>query len=416
MAASSKTTLRIMVAPNTEAEARYYRMRAARKASTTERVPQIPAHPEYDLKYRGGKLLPGMAFMNLYVGGSGAWQQSDISQIDQALAGAMQDSGLNNVLQQYFQQPITTTVRSSMVLDGAAAATVSQSDAEQLITSLYTSGKLQGNDFTQTVFNLLLPSGIILNDNGGTGQRTGDRDTAVSSLQGLGGYHDEVNVGGGTTIYYAIGVYSEKLANGQENGVVAFAEPWKNVVATFYHEMCEVRTDPDVNGTPGWITDPAGGLGNQSAEIGDTPIFEAGNNLSLVFQEVALANGSGTVPIQLMYSNAVHGPEGPVSAPRPFSTETGSATPTAVSLGTLAAVIALLGLIAVVGLGYIEHITAATKMPLFIGDIAVGVVATLAIILNAVQLRAGTGRVALIVAMLTLIGAALYLGMGGLLA
>ncbi len=52
-------------------------------------------------------------------------------------------------------------------------------------------------------------------------------------------------------------------------------------MATFYHELQEARTDPDVEGM-----------------------------LTKVFKEVPLADGSGTVPVQLQYSNAVHGPEG----------------------------------------------------------------------------------------------------------
>jgi hypothetical protein len=32
-------------------------------------------------------------------------------------------------------------------------------------------------------------------------------------------------------------------------------------------------------------------------------------------KEVPLSDGSGTVPIQLMWSNAVGGPEGPIPAP-----------------------------------------------------------------------------------------------------
>ena len=37
--------------------------------------------------------------------------------------------------------------------------------------------------------------------------------------------------------------------------------------------------------------------------------------LDQVFVEVSLANGSGKVPVQLCYSNAVHGPEGPIQVP-----------------------------------------------------------------------------------------------------
>ena len=39
---------------------------------------------------------------------------------------------------------------------------------------------------------------------------------------------------------------------------------------------------------------------------------EAGADLSTVMKEVPLKSG-GTVPIQLMWSNAVSGPEGPIA-------------------------------------------------------------------------------------------------------
>jgi len=70
-----------------------------------------------------------------------------------------------------------------------------------------------------------------------------------SSTEGLGGYHGSIHVGSGKnaqTIYYAIGVFSETLPDGTVNGIPVFDEPWKNVVATFYHELNEARTDPDV--------------------------------------------------------------------------------------------------------------------------------------------------------------------------
>jgi hypothetical protein len=51
----------------------------------------------------------------------------------------------------------------------------------------------------------------------------------------------------------------------------------------------------------------------QGKECGDFPVFEA-NPLTLVFQEVPLEQG-GMAPVQFQYSNAVHGPEGPISKP-----------------------------------------------------------------------------------------------------
>ncbi len=94
-----------------------------------------------------------------------------------------------------------------------------------------------------------------------------------------------------------------------DNGIPAFDQPWKSVVATFYHELNEARTDAaveDVNATGdghllGWYSQTGEG------EIGDLPINEA-QDIGLVFKEVPLSDGSGTVPIQLMWSNAADGP------------------------------------------------------------------------------------------------------------
>jgi hypothetical protein len=47
-------------------------------------------------------------------------------------------------------------------------------------------------------------------------------------------------------VYYAVGVYSQTETDGTVNGIPVFEQPWKNVVATFYHELNEARTDADV--------------------------------------------------------------------------------------------------------------------------------------------------------------------------
>lgn len=130
-------------------------------------------------------------------------------------------------------------------------------------------------------------------------------DEKATSLRGLGGFHGSVDVGT-TRLYYAVGVFSEG-----NNGIVAFDQPWKNVVATFYHELVEARTDVDVETNQvAWVNDES-----PSAEIGDIPMSLAGANLGQVMKEVRLMDGSGTVPIQLMWSNAVAAPEGPISTP-----------------------------------------------------------------------------------------------------
>ena len=99
---------------------------------------------------------------------------------------------------------------------------------------------------------------------------------AEDSTGGLGGYHGSAHVGN-ATVYYAVGVYSERLANGGTNGIPVFPANWKNMVATFYHELQEARTDVDVDDA---ATSPNGmavlrWTSDSGNEIGDYPIAEA---------------------------------------------------------------------------------------------------------------------------------------------
>jgi hypothetical protein len=59
-----------------------------------------------------------------------------------------------------------------------------------------------------------------------------------------------------------------------------FDQPWKNVVATFYHELNEARTDPDVEDAIRAGNDPAaikflGWVSRKGEECGNFPVFEA---------------------------------------------------------------------------------------------------------------------------------------------
>jgi hypothetical protein len=294
--------------------------------------------PDHDLIFNGGRTFANLNFFNFYVGGAESWQVSDMQSIDPALSAAMSDRNLNNVISQYFPDgQITSNFLGSRVLPGSAPRVVSQGDVEAMVGSMSDSGALDGFDLSSTVFNFMLPSGTILNtDSSPTGSLHAPslpRTAAIAipkddedSTNGLGGYHGSIHpkrADGQPTVYYAVGVFSEKLPNGTVNGIAVFDEPWKNVVATFYHELNEARTDADVEDAIRAGTDPSGAkflgwVSRQGEECGDFPVFEA-NPLTLVFQEVPKTDGSGRIPVQFQYSVAVHGPQGPSPDPDPLA-------------------------------------------------------------------------------------------------
>ena len=278
----SERPLDVVLKPESEAEASY---------RSGVLAPGFVPQPGLDLRYLGGRTLPHLDFTTVYLG---HWDARERARLDHAIAAAMTDPHLNNVLAQYFPGvKVTATFAGSQLHGGPTPARVYRDTVESIVGGLHVAG----------IACLLLPRGAVLVD--GTSK---DRDP-VDSLHGLGGYHGSVN---GT--YYAIAVYSEG-----DNGIVAFDEPWKNVCATLYHELQETRTDPDVEdavragATPagekllGWYS-PRGG------EIGDIPLAVT-SDPSDVLREVPLADGSGSVPIQLMWSNAAGGPEGPITRP-----------------------------------------------------------------------------------------------------
>jgi hypothetical protein len=311
--------MRVVVAPGSKAEAycRKYRTGVypgpVPVPHSEAIAPGFRPRPGLDLRDFGGHIISDLVYTNFFVGGAASWVPSDINDIDTHLSAAMSDVKLNNVLIQYYRGAtrISSEFRPSTVLPGPAPKTVSQPDVEDLVRKLQAAGTLGGVDFRSTVFNFMLPSGVILTIDDGDSQQAPhapaqaepprEVEEKASSLEGLGGFHGSVHVGS-QRIYYAVGVFSEG-----SNGIVAFDKPWKNVVATFYHELVEARTDADVEDNKVAFVNARG------EEIGDIPMTLAGANLGKVMKEVSLANGSGTVPIQLMWSNAVHGPEGPIA-------------------------------------------------------------------------------------------------------
>jgi hypothetical protein len=277
-------------------------------------APGFSPRPALNMKNFGGRLIHDLSFRSFYLGGS-SWSDSDIQNINDALSGAMSDPRLNNVMQQYYPQgsAITSNFFGAEKLSVPVEAEFNRDSVNPVIEGLL-GQTLRGTDFDNTVICLFLPPGAILTTDaaGGVGHALEGDEDKDSSAEGLGGYHGSCHIQG-TRVYFAVGVYSQFI-HGRPNGIPAFPDPWKDIVATFYHELNEARTDPDVeeanrtgreNNVLGWYAPVDGG-----GEIGDIPMNEAGRNLSSVMVEVPLASGK-TAPIQLMWSNAVSGPQGP---------------------------------------------------------------------------------------------------------
>jgi hypothetical protein len=261
--------------------------------------------PDLNMTFRGGRTITDLVFVNRYLGGAAAW--------DAGLQAIMTDPGMQGVLQQYFHTPISSTMLPSDFVEGVLRARFFKDDAENAVTQLFQGGALGNADPANTVICLMLPRGVILvdgNSDGSAAEAPHARavlvdDDQADSLQGLGGYHGSVHIGD-VTVYYAVGVYSDGA-----NGIAAFDEPWKSIVATFSHELSEARTDPDVEDVIrtghahllGWYS-------RRGGEIGDIPMSLAGADLSLVMKEVTLADHT-VQPTQLEWSNRVDGPEGP---------------------------------------------------------------------------------------------------------
>ncbi len=328
--------LNVVLGPNSEAHRHAGQPQAQPPAAGTQPSPNLAPgfqpQPSWNLTNFSGPTISDLTFVNRYIGGAAAWSASDMTSIDNALQAAFTDSALEGVIAQYYPGiTISSTMLPSAVHDGAAPATVYKDTAEGLAQDLYNQGALGAADPAKSVICMMLPQNIVLSDDFSPGfsppagsqaaesyegrrrkvLKVGD-DDAADSKNGLGGYHGSIHLANGTEVYYAVGVYSQG-----SNGIDAFGVPWKNVVATFYHELNEARTDAaveDVNSTNndkllGWYSQTGQG------EIGDLPINGCNGNLSLVFKEVALANGNGTVPIQLMWSNQDDGPASSTAAP-----------------------------------------------------------------------------------------------------
>jgi hypothetical protein len=294
--------MRVQARKGSQAEERYYRNASLPGGAwpmPKAIAPGVSPMPLEDLIFHGGKTVPQMQYQNIYGGSSADWQESDISAIERGIASAMRDRRLNDVIGQYFPgTQLSCEPLEHLLLDEDKPLFLDEPDVQALMVRLFRAGELNATDPSTTIFNLVLPRGTEL----ALGEST--------SLLGLGGYHGSVHLrsstGRITTLYYSANVFSEG-----DNGIPVFDRPWKNVVGTLYHELNEFRTDADVSDAiQTGDNDFLGWMSRRGHECGDEPIAVA-TSLEQVFKELMAGAGSERIPVQFMYSNRAHGPEGP---------------------------------------------------------------------------------------------------------
>jgi hypothetical protein len=294
---SRRRPLNVVLAPGSPAEAAY---------TSAILAPGFQPEPSLDLVYFGGKTIPHLTYACAYLG---SWDDGERRSLDETLAAAMTDPYLNNVIAQYFpESQVEARFAGSTVHPGAPPERVYADTVESLVAELARTSPFDALDPASSVLCVLLPKGTVLVDGPST------QEDGVDSLHGLAGYHGSMHAGA-STVYYAVSAYSEG-----QNGIPAFRHPWENVCATLYHELQEVRTDPDVEdairaGSGGDASQHLGWYSPRGGEIGDIPMSETLGEVRLVMRRVPLADGRRRVPIQLLWSNAVGGPEGPIARP-----------------------------------------------------------------------------------------------------
>ena len=143
---------------------------ASKGLAASRRGTAIAPAPEEDLVFRGGRMLPDMSYKIFYVGD--VWATSPLSdfrrQLDFALAAAMSDPALNDIVGQYFAgSPILTTALPSAVLNVPVQDVVNKDDVQGFVKQLFTSGDLSDIDFPNCAVNFVLPPGAVLSSDGG---------------------------------------------------------------------------------------------------------------------------------------------------------------------------------------------------------------------------------------------------------
>ncbi len=289
------------------------------------------------LVFRGGRTIADLSYKNFYYGATWAPPPGPDSAgnphvaaraaIEPALAAAMQDAGLNGILAQYVpgQAIRATPLTSEVIADDVRPdpdAPFDETDIRRVVAGLLSAGRLGGLDFATTAINVVLPMGMTLAVAGldeaarppGVKPMPGVPNDAPNASTAIAGYHGTVPLqqsGASHDILYSVVVWSDGATGIPVPGWPA----WQAITATLYHELQEIRTNPDVDQAVrtgdsrfiAWNTDPLDGPdGSDCREIADLPLILNHDSQHQAFMLASVAGPDGQqiqVPIQRLWCN-----------------------------------------------------------------------------------------------------------------
>jgi hypothetical protein len=240
-----------------------------------------------------------------------------MNNINDSIAPAMKDQKLNMVFSQYIKSslPSGNSVDSDL-LETKVLADVGdwtprvtpKAIKERLKQLIRDGGQGVPSDiggFKNFAAVFVLPPGTVM-----VAPKTDPKEPALTSLDGLGAYHTWMRMSTGTQnyrVYFAVVAWSDGQ-NGTANPAPNW-DPWKNVSVAMYHELAEIRTDPDigVRNMEGWYTDL---VNYPHRAIADLVIAYYDQFPQDAMYEYEMSVGGQTVkaPLQYLWANSIPGP------------------------------------------------------------------------------------------------------------
>ena len=275
-----------------------------------------------ELQFYGRPMIVDLSYRLFFLGSiwSSPFLTEQANKLETALTAALSDPTLNGVFDQYLAPgqtgPATATTagnRAIVAMDWPAVLT--RDDLHKIAQGLLTNGRLPKTGLDSYALALILPPGTILID---------PRDAVQSSAKGLASIHGTFHLtdqGNAVSVYFCAAVWSDGTNGVSVPAFQANAAwlPWENTCAALYHEMAELRTNPNVDDAPdddsappenrlGWTVRFKG----KWLELPDMPVLWAEDLPQKVFCKGSVG-GVDNVPIQVLWSKQHVAPHLPLT-------------------------------------------------------------------------------------------------------